>query len=271
MSNLEVYGEKYQLEQLEKHRNRRSNHWRHRIDILHDLVDNYASLKGRRDSLDVGCSIGTVAIEMAQKGYHSIGIDFDDKALEVARILAKEEGVDVQFINSDVALLNTDSLFDVVTCMDIFEHLHDSELGVLLNSIKSKLKPNGVLIFHSFPTQYEYLFFGKVMLMLPLFFVKWLPVRHFERITRSYASLIDSILLLFRGFDYKEKIKNISHCNPTTQKRLEDIFRNSGFDIESISSKTLYNFQKSRVNFFQKHPISYRNIFGAAKVKKSKI
>ena len=87
--------------------------------------------------------------------------------------------------------------------------------------------------------------------------------------------ILNSIYAILKEYNNpswsKEKIKNISHCNPTTQKRLEDIFRNSGFDIESISSKTLYNFQKSRVNFFQKHPISYRNIFGAAKVKKSKI
>jgi len=37
--------------------------------------------------LDVGCSIGTVAIEMAHKGYHSIGVDFDDKALVALTLL----------------------------------------------------------------------------------------------------------------------------------------------------------------------------------------
>ena len=63
------YGYQYQLTQAEKYRNRENNHWKYRIELANRLVDE--ALKEMpptsrpRTLLDVGCSIGTFAIEFA--------------------------------------------------------------------------------------------------------------------------------------------------------------------------------------------------------------
>ena len=51
-------------------------------------------------TLDVGCSIGTMAIEMAQRGFDSFGVDFDESALKLAQILAAEENLSIEFFNA---------------------------------------------------------------------------------------------------------------------------------------------------------------------------
>ncbi|MGH8221516.1 MAG: hypothetical protein ACREQZ_00950, partial [Woeseiaceae bacterium] len=70
-----MYGEAYQRAQVEKHRQRHTNHWRQRIALAHRLVNQWVLPRflGRDPHditvLDVGCSIGTMAIEFAQRGF----------------------------------------------------------------------------------------------------------------------------------------------------------------------------------------------------------
>ena len=79
---------------------------------------------------DVGCSIGTFAIEFAKLGYRSYGVDFDPEALTQARRLCEEEKTHAEFICGDIANWNKQlPPIDIAICFDIFEHLHDDELG----------------------------------------------------------------------------------------------------------------------------------------------
>src|SRR6185503_17586263 len=81
------YGEEYQTQLAEKYRNRHSNHWKVRVALANRLVSQYAlprlGHKSTSDIIvtDVGCSIGTFAIEFAKLGYRSYGVDFDPEAL----------------------------------------------------------------------------------------------------------------------------------------------------------------------------------------------
>ncbi|VAX39411.1 hypothetical protein MNBD_PLANCTO03-445 [hydrothermal vent metagenome] len=107
--SLGSYGREYQLAQAEKYRNRAQNHWRHRIELGHRLVDEHvlARLPKQDPSkvtvVDIGCSIGTFAIEFARRGFRAIGVDFDAMAIDVARELAAEERVSPEFLVADVA------------------------------------------------------------------------------------------------------------------------------------------------------------------------
>src|SRR5438046_1211256 len=93
-----AYGRAYQEHQAAKYRDRANNHWKTRIALAEDLLERFVMprLAGRAPasivSVDVGCSIGTFAIEMARRGFRSIGIDLDARALEIAQVLATEEG-----------------------------------------------------------------------------------------------------------------------------------------------------------------------------------
>jgi SAM-dependent methyltransferase len=216
--------------------------------------------------VDVGCSIGTMSIECAARGFRTYGVDFDRAALEIARELAAEEGVSPEFHLGDVAEWSASfgRPIDIALCFDIFEHLHDDELGSLLQSLRRQLSPEGALIFYTFPLQYDYVFYSRGPLHWPLVPFKWLSPERFERVTRAYASLLDTGLLLATGKTYKERIKKLSHCNPTTKARLGDILQRAGFTIACLESTQLYPFGIRTQRRFANHAIAHRNVYGVA-------
>jgi SAM-dependent methyltransferase len=267
-----AYGEGYQREQVEKHRARASNHWRARIALAHSLVDRWAmprlpgSLPEDRSVLDVGCSVGTMAIEFALRGFRAAGVDFDSTALGIGQQLCQEERVSVEFFQGDVADWQCmgGRPLDIVLCFDIFEHLHDDQLGSMLQSIRRNMSPSGTLVFYSFPLQFDYLFFSRDFLSWPLWPFRWLGPQRFERVARAYAALLDAGLLLVTGTTYKERIKNLSHCNPTTRARLEDVLQRAGFEIAHIETTNIYSDKPHISRRFAGQTVADRQVYGAA-------
>lgn len=265
----------YQGKQAEKYRNRANNHWTIRIDLARKLFEKCSlpRLTEKPENeivvVDVACSIGTFAIEFAKLGYRSFGVDFDSEALKIAEQLAKEEGVNPQFVHADISewSLNFPKI-DVVVCMDVFEHLHDDELGAMLQSLRKQMTEHSSLVFHTFPTQYDYLFNGsKGRYRYPLLPLRRLKPGTFTRIARAYASLLDTYWLLRTGKNRREMIKKKSHCNPLTRERLTDIALRSGFDIEIMQLEQLYPDDLFTANpqiqgQFRDQEISYRNLSG---------
>src|SRR5712691_3461170 len=83
-------------------------------------------LAGKR-TLDVGCGGGILAEALARAGAKVTGIDLSDKALAVARLHQLESGVDVDYRLSAAETLAAEApaSFDVVTCMELLEHVPD--------------------------------------------------------------------------------------------------------------------------------------------------
>ena len=267
----EDYGPEYQSGQLRKYRGRATNHWRHRISLAHWLVDQYClpRLGARRPAdvtvVDVGCSIGTIALEFAARGFRTYGVDLDEAGLSIARGLAEERGVRVEWLRRDVADWDVSlGRIDIAAFFDVFEHLHDDELGSLLSSIRRQLSPCGSIVFHTFPTQYNYLFYSQPLLRMPLIPMRWLPEEAFLRLARSYASIIDAGLLLSNGVDSSQHREMDPHCNPLTVRRLRGILVRAGFDVVVLESTQLFGFQPAVMKWFRAHPIADRNIFGVA-------
>ena len=203
---------------------------------------------------------------MAKQGYRSYGIDFDTKALRLARELCNEEKVNVEFVCGDVSDL--DQIFpsiDIAVCGDVFEHLHDDELGSFLVSIKKQLSKEGSLVFHTFPTQYDYLFYGKSFFRFCLIPFKFLSASRFNKVVFAYAALIDIVFLIIKGLTYKEYIKYHAHCNPLTKERLNEIFIRAGYNIIYMQTSQLYPFHQKIQNQFNKHHIVHRNLYGVVK------
>lgn len=273
--------QEYQGKQAEKYRNRENNHWKIRIEIANRLFDAHALPKLKNKSkddiviVDVACSIGTFAIEFAKRGFHTYGVDFDAEALKIANKLAREEQVHPEFVHADISewSMNFPEI-DVVLCMDVFEHLHDDELGAMLQSLRKQMSDSSVLIFHTFPTQYDYLFNGtNGRYRYPLLPLRNLKPDTFTRITRAYASLLDAYWLLRTGTDRREKIKKKSHCNPLTLERLTDISQRAGFevkvmDLEQLYPDDLFTGNPEIQGKFRGQPISYRNLSGVLVPKK---
>ncbi len=269
------YGLEYQRGQAAKYRGRATNHWKTRVELAMRLAEEWSipRLGGRaaRDPgsvrvLDVGCSIGTFAIEFARRGFTATGIDLDADALVIARELAAEEGVRAEFLQEDVsAWTGAHGSVDIVVAFDLFEHLHDDELGALLRAIRGALSPEGTLIYHTFPTEFDYIFFSKNRpLWEPLLALAHLPAEEFERRARAYAARLDAEYLESGGVPHREWIEMHQHCNPLTKRRLEGMLRRAGLRSLAIETAQLYPFGLERQAQFAGQPIVDRNLFGAA-------
>ena len=120
----------------------------HQINPLRlDWIQNLVPLKGLR-VLDVGCGGGILADAMARQGADVLGIDLASKALKVAQLHALEaqtEGVHYREISAEALAAEQPGSFDVVTCMEMLEHVPDPSLVV--KACASLVKPGGHVFF----------------------------------------------------------------------------------------------------------------------------
>ncbi len=104
------------------------------------------SLSGRR-VLDVGCGGGILSEAMAQAGADVTGIDLAEKSLKIARLHGLESGVKVQYRAVPVEELATEqpAQYDVVTCMEMLEHVPDP--ASVVRACAALVKPGGWVFF----------------------------------------------------------------------------------------------------------------------------
>ncbi|HEX7887918.1 MAG TPA: bifunctional 2-polyprenyl-6-hydroxyphenol methylase/3-demethylubiquinol 3-O-methyltransferase UbiG [Ramlibacter sp.] len=111
-------------------------------------IDNLAGgLAGKR-VVDIGCGGGILADSMARKGAKVLGIDLAKKALRVAQLHALEAGTpDVEYRESSAEALAAEEPqgFDVVTCMEMLEHVPRPESVV--EACATLVKPGGWVFF----------------------------------------------------------------------------------------------------------------------------
>ena len=116
---------------------------------LHDLnptrlrfITERAELTDAR-ILDVGCGGGILAESMARKGGQVSGIDVAPRVLSTAKLHLHESGLDIDYQEKTVEdqALETPAGFDVVTCMEMLEHVPDP--ASIIQSVQELLKPGG--------------------------------------------------------------------------------------------------------------------------------
>ena len=97
--------------------------------------------------LDVGCGGGILAESMALAGGKVTGIDLADKSLKVATLHGLESGVPVTYrsISAEDLALEQPQTFDVVTCMEMLEHVPDP--GSIVRACAALVKPGGWVFF----------------------------------------------------------------------------------------------------------------------------
>jgi 2-polyprenyl-6-hydroxyphenyl methylase / 3-demethylubiquinone-9 3-methyltransferase len=103
-------------------------------------------LAGKR-AIDVGCGGGILAESMALKGAKVTGIDLAEKSLRVAMLHRLESGVDVEYrlVPAEDAALAEPAAYDVVTCMEMLEHVPDPASTV--RACATLAKPGGWVVF----------------------------------------------------------------------------------------------------------------------------
>ena len=114
-----------------------------RLDWIHALAD-----LNQKRVLDVGCGGGILADSMARKGANVTGIDLASKSLRVAQLHALETGTpNIQYREIGVEALAQEqpASFDVVTCMEMLEHVPDP--GSVVRACAELVKPDGWVFF----------------------------------------------------------------------------------------------------------------------------
>ena len=120
----------------------------HQINPLRlDWIDQRAGVRGKR-VVDIGCGGGILSDAMARRGADVLGIDLSTKALRVASLHALEAGTpSVQYreVAAEALAEEVPASFDVVTCMEMLEHVPDPSQVVA--ACAKLVKPGGWLFF----------------------------------------------------------------------------------------------------------------------------
>lgn len=120
----------------------------HQINPLRlGWIDGLAPLAGKR-VLDIGCGGGILSDSMARKGAEVTGIDLSSKALKVAQLHALEAGtknVSYREVSAEALAQEQPASFDVVTCMEMLEHVPDP--SSVVRACATLVKPGGWVFF----------------------------------------------------------------------------------------------------------------------------
>lgn len=155
---------------------------------LHELnplrlawIDGLAALAGKR-VLDVGCGGGILSEAMARLGATVTGIDLSERPLKVAQLHLLESGlaVDYQLSSAEEFSVQNENKFDIVTCMELLEHVPDPARTVA--ACARLAQPGGRIFFSTInrnPKSYLFAVLGAEYLL------KLLP-----RGTHDYARFI---------------------------------------------------------------------------------
>ena len=136
-----------------------------------DYIDRAAGLHGKA-VLDVGCGGGILSEAMAARGAHVTGIDLADKPLKVAQLHLLDSGREVEYIKVAAEELARERPrhYDVVTCMELLEHVPDPAATV--RACSELVKPGGWVFFATInrnPKSYLFAVVGAeyILKMLP--------------------------------------------------------------------------------------------------------
>ena len=119
----------------------------HEINPLRvNFIKSKFDLKGKK-LLDVGCGGGILSESMAKEGAHVTAIDQGEKVIKIAQLHNLESKLDINYkqLNIEDFCIKNKGKFDVITCLEMLEHVPDP--ASIVKACKSLLKPNGHIFF----------------------------------------------------------------------------------------------------------------------------
>ena len=102
-----------------------------RISYIKDNISNFFKIKNKKKPLekvkilDIGCGGGLLSEPMKRLGAEVVGIDASNKNIQVAKIHAKKNKLDIKYFCASPENFETEKKFDVILNMEIIEHVDD--------------------------------------------------------------------------------------------------------------------------------------------------
>ncbi|GAC1410393.1 MAG: bifunctional 3-demethylubiquinone 3-O-methyltransferase/2-octaprenyl-6-hydroxy phenol methylase [Burkholderiaceae bacterium] len=168
-------------------------------------IEGRTQLAGKK-VLDIGCGGGILSESMARKGAQVTGIDLSDKALNVAELHGLETGVQVSYenISAEAMAARAPGSFDIVTCMEMLEHVPDP--AAIVRACAELVRPGGQIFFSTINRNLKSYLFAVlgaeyVLRLLPRGthdFAKFIQPAELGRFVRAAGMSVDAI----RGMSY---------------------------------------------------------------------
>lgn len=120
----------------------------HEINPLRlQWIESTVGSLNNKKILDIGCGGGILAESMAAKGAQVTGIDLAERSLKIARLHSLETGIEVTYehISAEDMALQHPEKFDVVTCMEMLEHVPNP--ASIIHACSTLVKPGGLVFF----------------------------------------------------------------------------------------------------------------------------
>ena len=122
----------------------KSHHWAKHTETEVDFIEKVCKLSKGDKVADFGCGIGRHTIELTNRGYGAIGIDFSEALLEKAKLNAEKE----IFLHDDCRSVTLDDEFDAIICLyDVIGSFIDNDENIkILKNAASHLKSKGYMV-----------------------------------------------------------------------------------------------------------------------------
>ena len=148
-----------------------------RISYIKDSITNIFKIKNQNKPLkkikilDIGCGGGLLSEPMKRLGADVVGIDASNKNIQVAKIHAKKNKLDIKYICTSPENFETKNKFDVILNMEIIEHVEDVDF--FLKSCSKLLKKIGIMFVATLnKTLKSYIF----AIIGAEYILRWLPI-----------------------------------------------------------------------------------------------
>ena len=120
-----------------------------RIEYINDKIIEHFSIEKKNNFLadisilDIGCGGGLISEPMARLGAKVTGIDASEKNIKVAQLHAKQNSLDIEYLNKSPEQLDQKRKFDIILNLEIVEHVDNVRLYV--ESCHKLLNKNGLM------------------------------------------------------------------------------------------------------------------------------
>ncbi len=112
-----------------------------------DWIVNYFGIEQNRRVADFGCGMGAYAMQLAEKGAIVTGIDFSETFIRHAKVVAKQKGLDINYVQQNYLEFETEDRFDLITLLLCdFCALGPSQKKTMLEKFYKFLKTGGTVL-----------------------------------------------------------------------------------------------------------------------------
>lgn len=251
----------------------KQNYWTGTCDWIKRFIDDSRPLR----ILDLGCGIGSGAMEFALEGHETWGIDVLDCMIERGRQVAESLGLSqrVHLVAGDIRRLETHferAFFDAVVACDIFEHLDDRSILQVLRGLRNVMRPGGTVVIQTSPGRYYYWFDpARRKLLCLLTPLAWLP----DRLFTAYVRWLERWpLRRLRDEHTRFHRHEPGHINCMEPVHLRALLRQAGLEqIRTFAVNAHPGFKDEGClkagwtkRLFGRKSVARRNVFGIARI-----